>query len=267
MKKLSIFALTLVLLLTIVPVSAAGNEVLFGIPVIDGQIDEMYTQSWTWSFDHTTVNYGNATGNESATVYALYDTDNLYIALKIVSAKNGTSGNDAAIEANVGDHPWPWDQLDGVEIRYTDASGNTYMFWGDYMNRMQSNYSLYSESYSYKAAILDDSSYSIEFVIPFANNEGAGAAIKLGIQVDNFDDAYCCSFNGGGVQELTLSANEVSLPEAQTEAVVENTPADVVDTATAEVVEIAPKTADATLLIAAVSAILGSAAYSIRRKK
>ena len=267
MKKLSLLTLILVLLLTIVPVSAAGNEILFGTPVIDGQIDEMYNQSWTWSFDHTTVNYGEVTEDESATVYALYDTDNLYVAVKVTSAKNGNSGNDAAIEANVGDHPWPWDQMDGVEIRYTDASGNTYALWGDYMNRMVSNYNLYSGEYSYKAVALDDSSYSIEFVIPFVNNEGAGSVLQLGVQVDNFDDAYCCSFNGGGAQELTLSANEVSLPESETKAPVEETPAEVVDSTVAEVVETAPKTADATLVIAAVSALLGSAAYSILKKK
>lgn len=272
MKKLSILALVLLLILTIVPVSAAGNEILFGTPVIDGQIDEMYSQSWTWSFDHTTVNYGNVTGDESAIVYALYDSDNLYVAVKVTSAKNGNSGNDAAIEANVGDHPWPWDQMDGVEIRYTDASGNTYALWGDYMNRMVSNYNLYPGDYSYTAVVLDDSSYSIEFVIPFANNEGAGSTFQLGVQVDNFDDAYCCSFNGGGAQELTLSANEASLLEQETEAAaeeitVEEATVEVVDSAAADVVETAPQTADATIVIAAVSALLGAAAYGIRRKK
>lgn len=266
MKKLSLLVLSLILLATVIPVSASDNEVLFGTPEIDGTIDEIYTQSWTHSFDGSMVVHGEATGAENATVYALYDTDNLYVAVKVVSAKNGNSGDDAAIEANVGDHPWPWNQMDGVEIRFTDLSGSEYRLWGDYMNRMVSNYDGYSGEYSYKAAIIDDTSYSLEFVIPFVNNENAGAAIKVGVQVDNFDDAYCCAFNSGA-QDLTLSANEVSLPEPETEAPAEKTTAEIVNNATAEVIETAPKTVDTGIMLAVISALLGSAAFTIRKKK
>ncbi len=88
MKKILsiIFAVCLAAsLITVVPVSAASNEVLVGTPVVDGYVDDIYKQSLAIVIDgdpaknESGTDWWDATGN----FYALYDSLYVYIVAEV----------------------------------------------------------------------------------------------------------------------------------------------------------------------------------------
>ncbi|MCQ2385304.1 MAG: hypothetical protein MJ078_01315 [Clostridia bacterium] len=205
MSKL--FIILLALILAIQPETSAekpvhGTEILYGSPVIDGEIDDLYAESYRYVLpEGENLNYPtnnptarDAMANTSAVAYYLYDASYLYVCVEVHDETILTMGEDWRYETK-----WPWND-DGVEIYvsfghngsfavHTDAYGYRSVvdeeIWGDNHSTAQTYHDTPFEDYA--TSFPDKNTYVVE--IRFALGEG----IKAGSQIGSFieiDDRF-----------------------------------------------------------------------------
>ncbi len=264
MKKLASLLLVAMLAATMIaPVSAADNGILKGTPELDGEIDEIYTQSAAYVVKEDLVHYawGDYADELSydATAYFLYDDAYLYVAIEIK--------DDTALECSKADKNW---QNDAAEMWFIDeglkhkihASFDGNFFLGADADG-QTAYD-FDGAKAFSAETVDG--YSIEVALPM-NDLGADKSFTFSLQVNNITVADASVGYAVGSQaadyELTCVADEVSYPEPETEAPAE-TEAEVVDAAVEA--PAAPQTFDAGI-VAAVAAIVSAAGYTLTKKR
>ena len=271
MKKALSLVLAIVLVMALSVAASAttfsSTQIKNGTPVVDGVLDEIYTQSASASLD--TMGFycwgdGSADNCGAATAYFLWDSDYLYVC---VTAEDSTPASGGA------DCNW---QNDAAEMWFIDedlkckihaaADGNFFLGGdGDGAVAWEKGFDA-----SKHAAVQNDDSWVIEVALPM-NDLAAGKSFGFDLQVN---DIYSSDFAAAGAasgsqkpEEYTLEcvADKVVMPEPETEAPAAKTEAEVVEAAAAETTVAAPQTFDAAI-IAAVAAIVSAAGYAVSKK-
>jgi len=125
MKKFSALLAILFITIIIVPelsVSAAGTDILYGTPVLDGVLDEMYTYSASIeieNFEFYSEKYAEAgpTTCEGTTAYILWDDTYVYVCT-VVNDATATAAVSADVDYTA------WNTNDNVELYfYNDGVG------------------------------------------------------------------------------------------------------------------------------------------------
>ena len=262
MKKL--FTLIMAGLLAaamIAPASAAdAQEVLYGTPVIDGVLDEMYTRSASHSLRNFAFyaegDSSVGTTAEGTTAYMLWDEDNLYIAVEVNDET--PCDYDSSIDYAA------WNTSDNIENFLFSVKDDTYEFIhisavGDitYAELFEQLYDSDIET----AAESTDKGYVIEFAIPLPEEIAelkAGSEFVYSLQYNDYIPASNAVIANGG-QSIEQGDRYVF---SDTKALVE----DVIVTPVEDSVTTAPQTFDAGI-IAAVTAIVSAAGYAISKKR
>ena len=116
MKKITSLALAALLAVSLsyaVSAEAVSTDIKNGTPVLDGELDEIYTQSASYKLDNFgfyTWGDGSADNTSDATAYFLWDSDYVYICV-VADDKTPSSAKDA------GDNNW---QNDAAELWFYD---------------------------------------------------------------------------------------------------------------------------------------------------
>ena len=251
MKKL--FTLIMAGLLTaaiIAPASAAGaNEILKGTPTLDGQLDDIYTQSAVYTITEDQVNYpwGGAEIQpyDGAASYFLWDDNYLYVCT--------VNKDDTPMTLALAEKGW---QNDAAEMWFTDegllhkihASADGNFFLGTDADGVTA----YDFEGAKSAASFTADGWCVEVALPL-NDLAAGREFSYSLQVNNIlDDQGASGFASGsqkGDYGMKCVAEEVELP---VEEVVEE--------------PTAPQTFDAGI-VAAVAAIVSAAGYALSKKR
>jgi len=258
MKKLTSLLLAgLLAVAMIAPASAAGaNEILKGTPELDGQLDDIYTQSAVYTIEADSVNYawGGAEIQDfsEAASYFLWDENYLYICtVNVDDTKVNLTGdkgwqNDAA-------EMWFIDE--GLRHKIHAAADGNFFLGGDGDGK-----TAYDFAGAKSAAAYTDDGWCVEVALPM-NGLAAGKEFSYTLQVNNCLDDGAAAGSASGSQAgdygMKCVAEAVVLPEPETEAEV----VDVVVDAPA-----APQTFDAGI-VAAVAAIVSAAGYAISKKR
>ena len=234
----------------IAPASAAGaNEILKGTPELDGQLDDIYTQSAVYTIEADSVNYawGGAEIQDfsEAASYFLWDDNYLYVC---------TVNVDDTPVALTGEKTW---QNDAAELWFIDeglrhkihaAADGNFFLGGDGDGQTP-----YDFAGAKSVANYTDDSWCIEVALPM-NDLGAGKEFSFTLQVNNCLDDGAAAGSASGSQAgdyaMKCVAEEVVLPVVE----------EVVEEATA------PQTFDAGV-IATVAAIVSAAGYAISKKR
>lgn len=210
-----IFAAMLSVNVTAAPVS---TDILKGTPVIDGALDDIYTQSASYELDNFGFYcWGDVTEDTGtrATAYFLWDSDYLYFAAAVTDATSCSSG---------GEGNW---QNDAVESWFTDndshfkihasADGLNFFVGADGDGAASFDFS----AAKYKA-VRSDGSYVIECAYPLSDL-AEGRKFSYTLQIDDITtdtiDNGCASGSQTSEYEFTLSSKEVAYP-----VVIEETP-------------------------------------------
>ena len=253
----------------IAPVAAADTtDVLMGTPVVDGELDEIYTQSATQTLGNPAFYKWDWDGDVdmSATSYFLWDDDYLYVAVVV------TDSDVISIGADIyADNPTNW-QADATELWFDEGAGK-WKTHGEgtgltfFVQNVDGTPSFESADCKYATSETADG-YIVEYAMPVANLE-VGGTINMSMQVNDMvtHDSHPGTGYASGSQAaditLTFSDEEVSYPEPETEAPAE-TEAEVVDAAVEA--PAAPQTFDAGI-VAAVAAIVSAAGYTLTKKR
>lgn len=267
MKKWTL-ALAALLAVTALPVSAANNAVLNGTPVLDGEMDEIYTQSACVELE----NFGFYTnGSTSASADAvkgtkawyLWDEDNIYVYAEIVD--DTTSAYDKSVDYT------GWSTCDNLEGHiWTSLTG------GEADDRCGLHVGALGEGNTIGGPWGDgsvtaigkqtDTGYALEFAISLIDTDltlQEGVEFSWGLQYNNYipgDDA--CIASGYQAKDqaavITLSAEKVVVetePETEAEVVAEATE----QTA-------APATFDAGIA-AVIAMVTAASGYALSKKR
>lgn len=269
MKK----ALSLILaILTVMALSVAASATTFsstqiknGTPVVDGVLDDIYTQSASASLD--TMGFycwgdGSADNCGAATAYFLWDSDYLYICVIAEDDTLASGGPDCGWQNDAAEL---WFVDEDLKFKVHAASDNNFFLGGDADGDVPWDKGFDASKH---AAVLGDDGWVVEVALPM-NDLSAGKSFGFDLQINDIYSAdYSASGAASGSQKpedytLECVAEKVVLPEPETEAPAE-TEAEVVDVAD-EIALLAPKTFDATI-IAAVAAIVSAAGYAVSKK-
>ncbi len=262
MKKALSLVLAILLVMALAVAASAGvvnGEILNGTPVVDGELDDIYTQSAHFVLDMNAVypwGSGDLANESEANAYFLWDADYLYVCI--------TGVDDSPFSDP--DKGW---QNDAAELWFIDenlkfkvhmaADGNFFLGTdGDGAVAWEKGFDA-----SKYAAVQNDDGWVVEAALPM-NGLAAGKSFDFTLQVNNVYDSEKANGIAIGSQspEETLKcvADAVVVAAPETEAPA----AEVVDVAAETVVE-APKTFDAGI-IAAVAAIVSAAGYAVSKK-
>ena len=114
MKKIIALVLVIMIMMSmsLIPVSAAGNEVLKGTPTMDGKLDDIYKSSFSITVDTSSVVWVPVASPDEivANVYFLHDGTNLYVAAQI-------TGDSAVVDTGL--TSWV---ADSVEVWFNDQA-------------------------------------------------------------------------------------------------------------------------------------------------
>ena len=271
MKK----ALALVLaILTVMALSVAASATAFsstqiknGTPVVDGVLDEIYTQSVSAVLENLGMYLwgdGSADTCGAATAYLLWDSDYLYVCVTAEDSTKASGGPDCKWQNDAAEL---WFLDEDLKCKIHVAADGTFWLGGDGDGAVAWTKGFDASKH---AAVQNDDSWVIEVALPM-NDLAPGKTFGFDLQVN---DIYSSDFAAGGAASgsqkpdeniLECVADKVVMPEPETEAPVE-TDAELVDAAAAETTAVAPKTFDAAI-IAAVAAIVSAAGYAVSKKR
>ena len=249
MKKL--FTLILAGLMTaamIAPASAAGaNEILKGTPTLDGQLDDIYTQSVVYTITEDKVNYawGDAAMQDysNAAAYFLWDDDYLYICavnkddtpMTLATAEKGWANDAAEL----------WFVDEGLKHKIHAAADGTFFL----SDRDADADTAYDFAGAKSASSFTADGWCVEVALPL-NDLAAGREFNFSLQINDIIAANGDAGSASGSQDADYGIKCVA------EAVV----------LPAEDIAVAPQTFDAGV-IAAVVAIVSTAGYAISKKR
>lgn len=208
MKRTSILtialALFLCLSLLVLPVSAAeevthSSMILMGTPTLDGKVDDIYKNSWTFitgtteenAYDGVGTDYYNWDGETWATSYILYDESFIYLCHEVVDGDVTSQGEDRVTEPSGSNAPPfnnPWNRSDNVEVRLNFGGSdfkvgvdcNGYLAWGLPNNKDSLDYS----KIEWKTS-LTDTGYIIEVRFPITTEVINEGMMKIRVQLND----------------------------------------------------------------------------------
>ena len=273
-KKASIILCAVILLaIAGLPLHAVGGDVLKGAPAVDGVLDDIYLQSYSYTINPTD-NFVYAAGMDaadikaSATTYFLWDDQYIYVCVVVSDTNVVTVGADVI---NGQDYTW---QNDVTELWFNFTGEQMLINHDPYNTRITGSPTVNgSEGYKAKAAITG-SGYVNEFAIPRSNK--AGDTFNLSTQINDMQTvdpmALVCYGEQRSPHEFKLSAKEVEypaeeIPEETAEEIAGTAPAITAPPQTAA----SPQTADfasiSVLALAAAAAAAAAAGISKLRSK
>jgi Domain of unknown function (DUF1083). len=276
MKRIfSVAIIAMMLVLMLIPAHAAGTDVLKGTPTIDGEFEDIYTQSASVDLDNFNFYvWGEFESNITATAYFLWDENYFYVCTVVNDSTISSAGQDY-IDAS---QPNPW-QNDAVENWFldngtkmkihNDAHGLT--MFGDPVDGL----SIDMSKAVYKTSI-DGNKYVVETALPFADMK-AGREIGFAMQVNDIANNDNTSGAASGNQTpdaITMKcvATEVNYPAV--EEIVVEAPAEAAPAAeVAPVAEVAapapvaaPQTSDYTTSAVTLMVMAGAAVVMLRKR-
>ena len=264
-KALSlVLAILLVMALSVAASATVVNgKILNGTPVVDGELDDIYTQSASYTLDKDWVyawGDGDIANSGDATAYFLWDSDYLYICVVAADSTPCSSvdqgwDNDAA-------EMWFLDE--DLKCKIHAAADGNFFLGGDGDGAVAWEKGV---DVSQHVAVQNDDGWVVECAFPM-NDLAAGKTFGFALQVNDIYDNEKTSGVATGSQNpdaesLECVADTVVVAEPETEAPAAE--AEVVDIAAAETTVVAPKTFDAGI-IAAVAAIVSAAGYAVSKK-
>ena len=239
MKKLSILLCVFILVSSLAICANAApisTDILKGTPIIDGTLDDIYTQSASYEYDNfARWCFGNVTEDTGtrAISYFLWDESNLYICSYVKDATVCSSGSGNNWQNDACEY-WLKDD-DALFKIHAAGDGHNFFVGKDKDGKASFDFS----KALYKTSKVSDG-YVVEVALPFTDMK-VGRQIGFSLQVcdiiDNSIDNGCAGGSQDSEYKFTMSASEVILPEVKPiiSATTENA-----DTA------IAPATADYT---------------------
>lgn len=270
MKKIfSIVIVSMMLILMFVPVYAADGDILKGTPIIDGELDEIYSQSVSYELGNFGFyTWADYTETVTATAYFLWDESYLYVCSVVKDAKICSSGQ-AYIDANQ-PNPWQNDAIEnwfldnGTKMKiHNDAFGLT--MFGDPVGGLTFDI----EKAVYKTSINGDT-YVIETAIPFADMK-VGREIGFAMQVNNIgenDNTKGGTASGTQTPDQTTYvcvAKEVTYPVVE-EIIVEAPAQEAAPVVSAPVTTKAPQTSDNAVVSAIVLVMAAAAVIAFKKR-
>ena len=160
------------------PVSAAqvSGEVLYGTPVLDGVMDELYTASASFELDNPNFYvWGDCTGTETtAKGYFLWDENYLYYAVEVQDATPATAGPEAGWQDDCVEM-WFMDEY--ITYKVHTASSGRHFLGADADGKTP-----YDFSASQAFATATDTGYVVEVALPF-NKLAADRTFSVALQV------------------------------------------------------------------------------------
>ena len=202
---------------TLGPAPASAVTVLHGTPEIDGKLDDAYLQSGSLELENPGfyVWDGDEEQDETATVYYLWDEQNLYVI--------GVVKDNDVLDVGAERYEDQWDnwQADAVENwfnvgegkwkTHADAYGHTF-YAKDNGGGSEPPFDF--EEVKYAAALTDDG-YIVEYALPIPGL-GVGAFVSTSVQVNDqctLDDLYGTGYASGSQNAdhpLDLVADEAA---------------------------------------------------------
>ena len=255
MKKtisLALAALLVAALSSAVSAEAVSTDIKNGTPVLDGQLDEIYTQSASYKLDNFAFyswGDGDEDNHSDATTYFLWDDNYLYVC---TVAQDSTPGSNA-------DAGW---QNDAAEMWFNDedlvfkihaAADGTFFLGGDRDGAVAWKKGF--EASQSKATRTKDG-WVVECAFPM-NDLKAGKEFGFSLQVnDIYSDDYAAAgvasgSQGGEGATMKLVADKVEAPKTDVKTDDGAASADTFDMGAA----------------AAIAAIVSAAGYAIAKKQ
>lgn len=258
MKKITSLALAALLAVSLsyaVSAEAVSTDIKNGTPTLDGELDEIYTQSASYKLDNFgfyTWGDGSADNTSNATAYFLWDSDYLYIC---VTADDKTPSS----AKGAGENNW---QNDAAELWFLDedlkfkihaAADGNFFLGGDADGAVAWDKGIEGAKHSAK---MTGSGWTVEVALPM-NSLKAGKEFGFALQInDIYSPDYAASGAASGTQApenttMKLVADKVEVPAAAEEPAAD----DASSAATADMG-----------IIASVSALAASALVIFRKK-
>ncbi|MGI6744179.1 MAG: sugar-binding protein [Eubacteriales bacterium] len=193
-----------------------SGDVLKGTPILDGVLDEIYTQSATATLDSPNFYmWGDCEGTDTTgTVYYLWDENYLYVAVDVT---------DSTILPSVDEGVW---QQDCAELWFTDEDlvFKVHASWdGDFFLGGDGDGTTafdFDKSKHAEAKKPDGTGYIVEVALPL-NNLAAGRTFDSSLQINDIitEDYQNGTASGSQTREFTytLSAKEATPPVIETE--------------------------------------------------
>lgn len=261
MKKVIAGIAALLVAAAALPVSANGTDIKNGTPVLDGKLDDIYTESASIKLENfgfyvdgtTDSDYEAAKGT---TAYFLWDEDYLYVCCVVVD-DTATKTKEDGVDYE------KWSTCDNLELCFWDSDGdedgrgNVHVGCLGYGLRWEKAF----ENVEIKAAgTATDTGYITEIAIPAANfSLKAGSDFKFTLQYNNYVPADGAAIASGyqnvdGATDFVFSADKVAVKEETKTNKKDDT--------------ISASTPDAGILTASVAlAASGAAFVSLKKRK
>ena len=259
MKKITSLALAALLAVSLsyaVSADAVSTDIKNGTPVLDGELDEIYTQSASYKLDNFGFyawGDGDADNTSDATAYFLWDSDYVYVCV-VADDKTPSSAADAPENNWQNDAAEIWFADDGYTFKIHAAADGNFFLGGDADGAVAWDKGFEAAKHSAK---MTDKGWTVEVALPM-NRLKEGKEFGFALQVnDIYSSDYAAAGVASGTQTpdqttMKLVADKVEAPAAETETA----PAD--DTASASTADMG--------VIASVSALAASALVLFRKK-
>ena len=220
MKKVIAGIAALLIVAAALQVSAKGTDIRNGTPVLDGRLDDIYTESASIELENfgfyvegtTDSDYEAAKGT---TAYFLWDEDYLYVCCVVVD-DTATKSKEDGVDYE------KWSACDNLEICFwgadgnEDSRGNVHVGCLGYGLRWEKAF----EGITIKAAgTATDTGYITEIAVPASNfSLKVGSGFKLTLQYNNYVPADGAAIASGyqnvdGATDFVLSADKVTVRE------------------------------------------------------
>ena len=258
MKKITSLALAALLAASLsyaVSAEAVSTDIKNGTPTLDGELDEIYTQSASYKLDNFgfyTWGDGDADNTSDATAYFLWDSDYVYICV-VADDKTPSSAADAPENNWQNDAAEMWFVDDDMKFKIHAAADGNFFLGGDADGAVAWEKGIEGAKHSAK---MTDNGWTVEVALPM-NKLKEGKAFGFALQVnDIYSSDYAAAGAASGTQTpedttMKLVADKVEAPAAPAE------------TTTEEAASVA--TADMGI-IASVSALAASALVIFKKK-
>ncbi|MBO5069409.1 MAG: hypothetical protein J6C37_03490 [Roseburia sp.] len=158
--------------------AAPSTKVAFGTPVLDGQMDDIYTKSAGIELDNFNFYvWGDCTGTDTtATGYFLWDNDFLYYAVEVQDATPATAGPEAGWQDDCVEM-WFLDEYFTYKV-HTSSSGL------HFLGSDADGKAAYDFSGSQAFATTTDTGYVVEVALPF-NNLANDRTFSMALQIND----------------------------------------------------------------------------------
>ena len=221
MKKITSLALAALLAVSLsyaVSAEAVSTDIKNGTPVLDGELDEIYTQSASYKLDNFgfyTWGDGSGDNTTNATAYFLWDSDYLYICVT-ADDKTPSSAADAPEINWQNDAAELWFVDDDMTFKIHAAGDGNFFLGGDKDGAVAWDKGFEDSKHSAK---MTDKGWTVEVALPM-NKLKAGKEFGFALQInDIYSPDYAAAGAASGTQTpenttMKLVADKVEVPAA-----------------------------------------------------